>query len=307
MTQQRLTVFFSDIANSTWLYQQKGDVLAHRMIADCLHSLRSTVEQCNGRLLRTVGDAVLASFENSDDALLAAIEAQRAQLKSTIRIRVGFHVGEVIPDAGDVYGNAVNVAARVAAFANAEEIYTTGETVENLSSHLHEMASYLDRVDFKGIKDPLPVYRIQWSEAGSSSKSADTRIVTAVNRTEKYRTNVVLDLFLGARRVRIDQHNPSVRIGRDIDNDIIVGHDSTSRHHAQIEFVRGRYNITDSSTNGTYIVRGGQDAIFVRRESVVLQHDGIIGLGWHPSMQDPEKIIFRSVTNSQEVGGPLEA
>jgi len=293
-------VFFSDIANSTWLYQQKGDVEAHRLITDCLGRLRTTVEKFNGSLLRTVGDAVLASFEHSDDALIAAVTSQRMQADSPLRLRIGFHFGEVIPDAGDVYGNAVNIAARVASFANAEEIYTTQETIDCLSESLRTTATYLDRVSFKGIQEPLPVYRIHWLETSASSQALETRIITAINRTEKYTTNRVLDLQIGELSVRVDEHNPQVSIGREIDNDIIIDHDSASRHHALITYQRGRYSITDSSTNGTYIIHGGEDAVFVRRESIALQENGIIGVGWHPSMHDQEKIQFQLVAGSDE-------
>ncbi|MBX2880415.1 MAG: adenylate/guanylate cyclase domain-containing protein [Granulosicoccus sp.] len=298
--QQKLTVFFSDIANSTWLYQQEGDVQAHRMITTCLGNLRETVEKCNGSLLRTVGDAVLASFESSDDAFMAAVSSQRMQVDSSLRLRIGFHFGEVIPDSGDVYGNAVNIAARVASFANAEEIFTTEETVARLSIDHRKSATYLDRVDFKGIAQPLPIYRVQWLETSTSKPLIDTRIITAVNRGEKYRSNRILELKIGEFTLQVDEQNPRVSIGREIDNDIVIDHGSTSRHHATIELQRGRYAISDASTNGTYIVRGGQDAVFVRRESIALQQQGIIGVGWHPSDGDTEKISFQLVAPESE-------
>lgn len=293
--QQSLTVFFSDIANSTRLYQEQGDIQAHRLITECLHDMRHTVEMHNGTLLRTVGDAVLASFERSDDAMQAAVESQRLQLQSPLTIRIGFHVGVVIPDAGDVYGNAVNVAARVASFANASEIFTTGDTVRQLSVEMRQSTTYLDSVDFKGIQEPLPVYRVQWQEVSTMKPVVDTRIVTAVKRSERFRSDMTLSLLVGAQNVQVDENNPRVSIGRDIDNDIIVDHESTSRHHAVVEFQRGRYLITDSSTNGTYLVRNGISAVFVRRESIVLENDGVIGAGWQPDPDDAGRIIFRSV------------
>ena len=141
---EALTIFFADIANSTRLYQDEGDVVAHRLITDCLVSLRQSVELYKGTLLRTVGDAVLASFHSSDDAMLAAIESQRLRKSSPLSIRIGFHAGEVIPDSGDVYGNAVNVAARVAGFANANEIFTTADSVRQLSPELIQATTFFD-------------------------------------------------------------------------------------------------------------------------------------------------------------------
>ena len=293
--QERLTVFFSDIANSTWLYQQKGDVEAHRLIMNCLDQLRECVESHRGSLLRTVGDAVLASFPSADDAFNASISAQRSQISSPLDVRVGFHFGDVIPDAGDVYGNAVNIAARVASFANAREIYTSEDTVQYLSADLKRKAAFLDRIDFKGITDPLGVYRVHWNEAVDSPVGTDTRIVTAVSHSQRFHTDTVLDLLIGDLQVRLDSHNPKVSIGRTFDNDIIIDHDSTSRQHAVIEFERGRYTIKDVSTNGTYVVREGKEAVFVRRESLVLDQHGMIGAGWLPDSKDPDRITYRSV------------
>ncbi|MFK7994445.1 MAG: adenylate/guanylate cyclase domain-containing protein [Granulosicoccus sp.] len=298
--QQTLTVFFSDIANSTRLYQERGDVVAHRLITNCLIELRRVVENHDGKLLRTVGDAVLASFESSDNAMLAAVESQRMQLLSPLRIRIGFHAGEVIPDSGDVYGNAVNVAARVAGFANASEIYTTEDTVYQLSPQMRKAATFLDHVDFKGIEQPLPVYRIQWQEESTQKPTEDTRIVTAVSRTSKYRSDMVLELSMGALTIRIDKDNPQIRIGREVDNDFVIRHESTSRYHASIELQRGRFLISDSSTNGTYLIRQGTNALFVRRESISLDSTGIIGAGWHPSASDAEQISYRFVQQMVE-------
>lgn len=293
--QQTLTVLFSDIANSTRLYQERGDVIAHRMITECLAGLREIVEMHDGKLLRTVGDAVLASFTSSDNAMRAAIASQRMLMSSSLSIRIGFHAGEVIPDLGDVYGNDVNVAARVASFANATEIYTTEYTVNQLSIELRKSATFLDYVDFKGIEQPLPIYRIQWQEESTQRPAVDTRIVTAVSRTTKFRSNMILELSIGSLNIQVDEHNSQVRIGREADNDIVIFHESASRYHATIEYQRGRFTLTDSSTNGTYVVRSDISAIFVRRESIGLENMGTIGAGWHPSTLDTERISYRFV------------
>ncbi|MGK0320758.1 MAG: adenylate cyclase, partial [Granulosicoccus sp.] len=69
-----------------------------------------------------------------------------------------------------------------------------------------------------------------------------------------------------------------------------------SRNHAKIEFVRGRFLIQDSSTNGTYIIRSGLSPEFIRRESASLDSAGIIGLGFIPASEAQHIIKFRSTT-----------
>ncbi len=291
MTSQALTVLFADLAGSTRLYQTQGDTEAHQRVTDSLSCMRQVVERHGGTLLRTVGDAVLASFEQTDAAYQASIDIQKEHQLLSLSVRVGFHHGNVIPDAGDVYGNAVNIAARVAAFAEADEICTTEEAVAQLSIRFRSQALFLDRVDFKGVDNPLPVYRIQWAE-----DAAQTAIIMAESRTQRYQTNQVLDLLIGARRLRIDTLNPVVTFGRAHDNDVRIDAESASRNHATIEMVRGRFLIHDASTNGTYLVRGGFATEFLRRESASLDNFGSIGLGFNPQSEPQHAIEYRVTT-----------
>lgn len=294
MTSQTLTVLFADLAGSTRLYQTLGDVEAHQRVTESLHCMRAVVERHQGTLLRTVGDAVLASFLQTDSAYLAALDMQREHKALSMSVRVGFHYGEVIPDAGDVYGNAVNFAARVAAFAETDEICTTEDAVAQLSTQHRSNVVYLDRVDFKGMNEPMPVYRVQWANDG-----AETAIVSAASRTQRYQNNLVLDLLIGARRIRIDRENPAVTFGRAFDNDVIIDIESASRNHAKIEMARGRFLIHDFSTNGTYLIRGGFSSEFIRRELASLDNFGSIGLGFSPDANSPHVIEFRITTASR--------
>ncbi|MFK8078872.1 MAG: adenylate/guanylate cyclase domain-containing protein [Granulosicoccus sp.] len=291
MTSQTLTILFADLAGSTRLYQTEGDVEAHQRVTDSLQCMRTIVENRQGTLLRTVGDAVLASFTETDAACLAAIDIQKAHQAMNMSVRVGFHHGDVIPDGGDVYGNAVNLAARVAAFAEADEICTTEDAVAQLSVKYRAKALYLDKVDFKGIASPMPVYRLQWD-----IDSSHTVIVTAVSHTERYQTNLVLDLLIGAQRIRVNTDNPVVTVGRAEDNDVVIDIDSASRKHAKIEMARGRFLINDHSTNGTFLVRGGFTPEFIRRESTSLDNFGSIGLGFNPDDSADQVIEFRVTT-----------
>ncbi|MFK7891159.1 MAG: adenylate/guanylate cyclase domain-containing protein [Granulosicoccus sp.] len=293
-SKQFLTILFADLVGSTHLYQSEGDVKAYEIVSDSLNCMRLDIEKNSGKLLRTVGDAALASFEVTDNAFHAAVAMQRSHQTSSLSVRVGFHCGEVIPDAGDIYGNAVNLAARVAAYANADEIFTTEATVGCLSPALQSRAYFLDRIDFKGIEKPMPVYRVNWAEESAET----TAIVSAESRTMRYRTNETLELTVGAKSVKVNAVNPLLKLGRSIENDVTVDHNSTSRTHARVEFVNGRYRFSDSSTNGSYIIRSGRNPEFVRRESTFLEDFGIIGLGWSPLPGEGHVIRFRLIGDS---------
>jgi len=282
------TILFADLAGSTRLYQSEGDERAHMLVTRSLARMRQIIEDNSGELLRTVGDAVLASFGSTDDAFDASIKLQKAHANSSLSIRVGFHCGEVIPDDGDVYGNAVNIAARVADFAEANEICITHSVASKLSIQKRSNAALIDRIYFKGVQDPMRVYRVNWD-----GNDDGTAIVTSKGITANYGTDLVLDITIGPRTIRVSQDKPKISIGRSLENDILIEHDSTSRHHATIELVRGRYRLNDSSTNGSYVRVSGRKVEFARREALTLLDFGLIGLGWSPDDDESSCVGFR--------------
>jgi len=284
---QQLTILFADLANSTKLYQTEGDVRAHELIADSLLLMKEAIELHDGALLRTVGDASLASFDTVSDACSAACEIQRMHESTPLSLRVGFHVGDVIPDSGDIYGNAVNLAARVASFANAGEIYTTHDSVGQLPVPLRSDIDYLDKVVFKGISEPMQIYRVNWSDMDNA-----TEIRTRTSLTQRMDSDQMLVLTIGSETVHITCESPSRSLGRELDNDVIVDHESTSRYHAVVEQVRGRFVFRDTSTNGSYVAVGGDRSIFLRREEISLATYGNIGLGWKPEEESMYKLSY---------------
>jgi len=281
---QQLTILFADLANSTKLYQTEGDVRAHELIADSLTRMKDAIELHHGVLLRTVGDAALASFDTVADACRAACEIQRLHEKTPLSLRVGFHVGEVIPDSGDIYGNAVNLAARVASFANAGEIYTTHDSVGQLPVPLRSGVEYLDKVVFKGISEPMQIYRVNWSDINNA-----TEIRAHTSLTQRADPDHMLEITIGSDILHVTSESPSRSLGRELDNDLIV----------VVEQVRGRFVFRDTSTNGSYVAVGGNRSIFLRREEISLATYGNIGLGWKPEEESSYNVSYRVLPRSK--------
>ena len=293
MTPQALTVLFADISGSTRMYQTQGDEQAHQQISASLQCMKQVIEQHGGTLLRTVGDSALASFTKADSACDSAIAILQAHMDMGLSARVGFHFGDVIPDAGDVYGNTVNLAARVAEFAEANEICTTERALSRLSHTHRENTHFLDTVNFKGLSSPISVYRVHWR-----TDSAQTEIVA--NSTDELRNPVgrALEFEYAGQSVRLDAQRPTLTLGRSNENDVVVDTESASRNHASIECIRGRYMLSDFSTNGTYVLKEGGAVEFVRRESTSLDHVGAIGCGFDPRSERADAVEFRLVTAS---------
>ncbi|MDB4223526.1 adenylate/guanylate cyclase domain-containing protein [Granulosicoccus sp.] len=286
-----LTILFADIGGSAALYERVGDEKAHQLVAQSLASMKLAVRENDGKVLRTVGDSVLASFETSNAAYMGAKSIQQAHLGMPVSVRVGFHTGTVIPDGGDVYGHAVNIAARVAAFARVDEIVATLDAVKELDEEFRLFASDVDHIDVKGVPIPVAIHRLDWRE----QEQAATRVS---NRGDYHRVSEVnqrLKLQYGALTLHAGIDCSDVMMGRAEENQIVVLNDEASRQHAQILYKRGQFLLQDLSTNGTYVKKDGLQAFHVRRDSIVLDGKGILSLGVLPDQSANEIVQFELI------------
>ncbi len=288
-----LTILFADIGSSAALYERVGDAEAYRLVADSLTRMRTAVEEQGGKVLRTVGDSVLASFDDSDAAFLGACAIQRAHLDIPLAVRIGFHTGSVIPDGGDVYGQAVNIAARVAAFARVDEIVATSEAVEQLSSVYQTLASSVDKIDIRGTPELVAVHRMQWQE----KPTAVTRLASRGDYGQALNLDLQLRVSHGSTVMHVGAAHIDVTLGRASNNDIAVTNDEASRHHAKIQYRHGQFLLLDESTNGTFVQKDSLAPFLVRRDSIVLDGAGIICLGAVPGENRVDQIEFELEKN----------
>jgi adenylate cyclase len=133
-----MAVLFADVSDSTRLYESLGDTAAFGGVRGVIGSLKSVSGAFGGRVVKTIGDGLMCVFPDADSAASAAAEmqlaiAQRPPLErgKKLTIRVGFHVGPVIQEGDDVFGDSVNVAARMASLALPGQAITTADTVRS--------------------------------------------------------------------------------------------------------------------------------------------------------------------------------
>jgi len=161
-------ILFADIAGSMRLYQGLGDERASVVVARCIHTMSDMVRASAGTVVRVVGDEVLATFPHADAAADAAIAIQAAisnmppELGRPLGIRVGMHFGEILQDGPELYGDAVNVAARMVGQAKAGEILLTGSTAATLKGQAADMARTLGPIDIKGHTEAIEICEIVW-------------------------------------------------------------------------------------------------------------------------------------------------
>lgn len=282
-----MAVLFADISGSTALYEDLGNTVAQQVVSDCLSRMTETVQQNGGSVVKTIGDEVLAVFPTADQAACAACALQTclgADMEVAPRVRVGFHLGPVIQAPQDVFGDAVNVAARVVALAKAGQVLTTQSTVEHFTPVFKSITRFLDQAQVKGKRETIDIYEVIWKGEGLTMMGGGLRH-SAPAKTS------CLRLRLGNQELELNQSRSAMTVGRDKQNDFIIQNEFTSRVHARIEYRRGKFYLIDQSTNGTFVQTDGE-TLYVRREELLLRGDGRIGLGVSLDMDSSHVIVY---------------
>ena len=297
----KAAVLFADISGSTQLYVQHGDTTARTIIAKALEYLTGVTKENQGVVIKTIGDEVMCRFPTADAAFDAAVGMQRTLKenageitdKTRVCIRVGLQWGEVVNQGGDVFGDAVNVAARVAAVAKRDQIVTTEQTVAALTGERANMARQFDRVALKGREGELVLHMIDWDEEADATRMRTVTPAAASAAQKK------LQLVFGDKSALLFTEGKTLTLGRSAECSLVVATGFASRLHAKVIMRRGRFVLADESTNGTYIVPGGLGSgaqeVFIKREEFLLPDKGVFSLGQSCAAEDAKMVQFSLV------------
>ena len=170
----QMTILFSDIKDSTKYAAEEGDFKYMAMINRHNRILFPVIEAEGGRVVKTIGDSILAKFQDPLRAVKAAVGMQRALSKDRegreeidqIRIRVGLHYGIGFDKENDVFGDVVNVASRVEHQAEPDQVLITHALLEAARNAAYECAK-MGHVDVKGKDNPIDLYAVAWSESAT--------------------------------------------------------------------------------------------------------------------------------------------
>lgn len=292
-----VAILFADVSGSTRLYDQLGDARAQRIVGHYVALLSRVNRACGGTLVKTIGDEVMCVFPSGEAAARGALAMQEAVSAESdvegqaLSVRIGFHVGPVIRESGDVFGDAVNVAARMAGEAKAHQIVTTEDTVRTLPPQLVGAARFLIETVVKGKKAPLRIYELTWGATELLTQVA----MTAMRDPKGRDAGAVCIVTHDRHSFELGESEASLSMGRGLGNTLTVQHTNASRFHAAIEWRRGKVFLLDKSTNGTFVHTSTHTVDKVHREERELQGDGVIGLGLDFELGDPDAICF-SVT-----------
>ncbi|MBA3032105.1 MAG: adenylate/guanylate cyclase domain-containing protein [Gammaproteobacteria bacterium] len=278
-TARDVCIVFADVCGSTQLYETLGDAAALSAVDLCVGSMARATLLNRGRVVKTLGDEVMAVFDSAAQGMQTAIEMQQridampAPFPGVkLAIRAGFCFGPALLDNDDIFGDTVNTAARLAGLAKAGQIITTAETVAVLPELLRPSCRAIDAWAVKGKSGKVNVCEVIWQE------DVDLTMMSA-RMAPATPTNLHLRLLHGGNELILSPAHPRVMLGRDMACDIAIRDPRASRSHARIECRRDKFVLVDLSSNGTFVTVQGEVEFSLRREEAILRGSGRIVFG----------------------------
>jgi adenylate cyclase len=243
-------------------------------IGPCLARMKAIAVGGQGRVVKTIGDGLMCCFPTAADALRAAVDMQIAQTDRDdgLALRLGFHAGEVIQRDGDVFGDTVNVAARITEMAKGEHILTTGPTVAMLPEYLKHGLRRVGEVDVRGKEHRLDSFEVIW-------RWSEDMTVMEVAGEGAPDHETILCLSYRERQFTLSAVDREFTLGREAGCDLVIPQPRASRLHGRIEYRGGVFVLLDLSANGTFVHFDGDREFVLRRSFVPLRGQGRIGLG----------------------------
>ncbi len=300
-TQSR-TVIFADLRGSTALFESLGNTEATAVVTQCVALLGDVVTRRRGRVVKTLGDGLMAVFEKAIDAVEAADDMHHALelwaadpvaaqaiivvtasskglpplTVQALRLQVGVAHGDVVEMAGDVFGDSVNVAARLLDHAGDNETLVTSNVVDEIKPLQQSRFRSLDRMQLRGRAEPVHVYLLETHRFADSATTAYGDIEPAPE------PGGIRLTWLDMKRTYAGPAMPVV-LGRSPQANYCIDDSRVSRSHARIDWHGGSFQLTDLSYNGTYVRFSNETEIIgLRRGNCTLHGSGVIGLGASP-------------------------
>jgi class 3 adenylate cyclase len=284
------TVVFTDLHGSTTVFEALGNALATEAVTEITNWISSQCVLHGGRIVKTLGDGVLAMFPDEQHAVNAVVDLQRFHAKRILRsqaalrmpMRIGVASGEVEIVAGDCYGDAVNVAARLCDLCGPYQIWANAAALTNVHESHGTTFRELGPISIRGRAEPCNVFQIEWHEDVSSdflTMQADLDPAELLGDRDVLGREIELKWLTTVRRFK--SFELPIQLGRVRDADFVINDPRVSRIHARLEWRNGSVVFVDVSSFGSWVRFLGATGsdVLLRREECVLHGKGELALG----------------------------
>ncbi len=175
-------ILYADVAGYSRLTGEDEDA-THRTLSEYLDLVSSTIEAHGGQVMHYAGDAVLAKFDAVVDAMSSAVAIQGElntrnadlPIERRVEFRIGVNSGDVIEDRGDIYGDGVNVAARLESLSNPSGICVSESVRAAIGNKLALEFEFMGEQDLKNIAEPIRAYRVLHGSGTAPERDATSQ------------------------------------------------------------------------------------------------------------------------------------
>ncbi len=285
----RTTVVFTDLIGSTGVFEAVGNLKATEVVTRLTGWIGEVCVAYGGRVVKTMGDGVLAVFPEGPEAIEAVVEMQRSHQKNMLHmppnlqmpIRIGVASGDVEIVAGDCFGDAVNVAARLSDLTGPHQIWANADSLVHVNLRDGIRMRSLGPITIRGRAEPCLAYQVEWKEGESTEfLTMQAALDSRVGEPPSDVLGGQIELtWLDSTKVFKSFEMP-VHIGRVREVEFLVNDPRVSRTHARIDWRNGSVMLVDVSTYGVWVrFAGATSDLILRREECVLHGRGEIALG----------------------------
>lgn len=295
-------ILFVDLRGSTSLYLQLGNAPAASVVTQSLGLLGQIISRTGGRVVKSLGDGLMAVFDDAAAAVAVADEMHESLDRivelptspgarhTALKLKVALAWGEVVDLQGDCFGDAVNVAARLLDLAGESETLATASLLDQLPVADQARFRRLERLHLRGRNEPVLVHRLEGRRFGDTASTLfeDAAVSTPPEG---------LRLSWGDDCRLFGADTPVIILGRSPQATFCLDDSRVSRSHARIECHGGHFQLTDLSYNGTYVRFAAEEQpMALRRGSCALHGSGWIGLGAPPNDGQAAVLRFEVLT-----------
>lgn len=283
------TVVFTDLMGSTGVFETIGSARGSRVVTQITQWISEICITHRGRVIKTLGDGVLAVFEHAPDAIDAVVEMQRDHQKrlaqsnacTRLPIRIGVARGEVEFIDDDCYGDAVNVASRLSDLSGPHQIWANHQSLADSTETDGVRFRPLGPIAIRGRAETCHAFQIEWHENLSSDQmTMQASIDSQQDQLDKAVLGGEVELIWLETRKKFRSSQLPIHIGRVSQAEFVVNDPRVSRAHARIDWRNGNVLLVDISTYGSWVrFFGGGSDLLLRREECVLHGSGEIALG----------------------------
>lgn len=270
-----ITVMFTDIKGSTEYFEHFGDIAGLAMVHECNGLLRSTIEHHKGRVIKTIGDAVMAAFDDCNESIRSAIAMQlrlreknaNKKKEDEMQVRIGLHYGTGIVKSDDVFGDVVNVASRVESIAQAGQIIISDSLRERIAPSQFDVV-FLGRFRLKGKSEDRDLFQVRWADTEPVPLKAAHTMVTRTGTTGAQLQRLT-------REGAVSANYPVTAEGVTVDS---AGPGPEAPEDAKLPVVEARFSLVEGQPTVENV--GPRGRIYIRLiATYTLEEEDVVAMG----------------------------